>query len=297
MTEAYLGGSNSGDNKIGVAKLAQFGAEITGVALAEAQSDDVIEQLRKLWFEHGVIVFRDQGELTEQQLVRFSRYFGELEIHVRREYLSPDNPEVLYVSNKTDADTGRAIGILSDHEVGWHHDQIYLERPALGSLLYSVEIPQTGGNTEFINLANAYDALPADTKAQLAELRAVQSYAYFNGQWSEPTSEDQASRTPDIDHPLIRTHPETGRKAIYADPGMTVRIKQLGDEQSRELLDTLYKHAITDRFRYSHEWRLGDAIMWDNASTMHRRGEFDSEAKRLMKRTTILAPQERAMPF
>lgn len=282
---------------INVKPLERFGAQISGVDLAQPQSESAIAQLRQLWSKHGVIVFRDQGELQEQDLVRFSRYFGNLEIHVRREYLSPDNPEVLYVSNKTDGDSGRAIGILSDHEVGWHHDQIYLERPALGSLLFSVEIPATGGNTEFINLADAYDALPSTRRDELDNLRAVQSYAYFNGQWSEPTSEDQATRTPDIDHPLIRTHPETGRKAIYADPGMTVKIKDVDHDKGREILDSLFKHAIADEFRYSHEWRLGDAVMWDNASTMHRRGEFDSSASRLMKRTTILPPEALAVPF
>jgi len=157
---------------------------VEGVDLSGPQDDASIAALRRHWSEHGVIVFRDQHNLSESDLVRFSRYFGDLEIHVRREYLSKDNPEILYVSNKTEA--GKSIGILSDHEVGWHHDQIYLERPALGSLLYAVEIPPSGGNTEFINLANAFDSLPEDTQRQIEPLRAVQSYAYFNGQWSEP---------------------------------------------------------------------------------------------------------------
>ena len=275
--------------------LRQFGVEVSGIALAAAQSAETIAALRATWGQHGVIVFREQPALAEADLVRFSRYFGELEIHVRREYLSPSNPEILYVSNKVDA--GRSIGILADHEVGWHHDQIYLERPALGSLLYSVEIPASGGNTEFINLADAYDALPETTKTRLEDLRAIQSYAYFNGQWSEPTNREQSDRTPDIDHPLVRTHPETGRKAIYANPGMTAAVKGLSEDASRSLLDELFRHAIQDRFRYEHQWRVGDAIMWDNASTMHRRGAFDAGASRLMKRTTILPPAELARPF
>jgi len=258
-------------NKISVKPLHNFGVEIKGVDLSSPQDDASIATLRRHWTEHGVIIFRDQHHLDESSLVRFSRYFGDLEIHVRREYLSTDNPEILYVSNKTKS--GKSIGILSDHEVGWHHDQIYLERPALGSLLYAVEIPPSGGNTEFINLANAFDSLPAQTQQQIEPLRAVQSYAYFNGQWSEP------------------------RKAIYADPGMTVSVKGFPENKSRQLLDSLFEHAIRDEFLYSHEWQLGDAIMWDNASTMHRRGEFDSSHSRLMKRTTILPPADRAVPY
>jgi len=275
--------------------LKNFGVEISGVTLSKVQDEARITALRKHWSEHGVIVFRDQQQLDESDLIRFSRYFGDLEIHVRKEYLSPDNPEILYVSNKQQS--GRAIGILSDHEVGWHHDQIYLPKPALGSLLYSVEIPPSGGNTEFINLADAFDALPTETKQQIEKLRGVQSYAYFNGKWSEPVNNEQRDRTPDIDHPLVRTHPESGRKAIYADPGMTVGIKELPGTEGRKLLDRLFEHAIRDEFLYSHEWQLGDAIMWDNASTMHRRGEFDSDYSRLMKRTTILPPPDLAAPF
>lgn len=213
------------------------------------------------------------------------------------EYLSRDNPEILYVSNIQNKQENKPIGILSDHEVGWHHDQIYLQKPALGSLLHGVTIPPTGGNTEFVSLQNAYDALDSKMKERLNGLKAVQSYSFFNGTWSEPTNNTQTERTPDIEHPLIRTHPETGRKAIYADPGMTPMITGLESDESRELLDFLFQHATQSQFRYSHEWRLGDAIMWDNASTMHRRGEFDPASQRLMKRTTILPPADRAIPI
>lgn len=275
-------------------KLENFGAEIIGIKIADTHDEDVIREIRKIWMDNGVVVFRDQGEISEPELIEFSRRFGELEIHIRAEYLSPEHPEVLYVSNIKDKD--KPVGILSDHEVGWHHDQIYLEKPALGSLLHGVTIPPTGGNTEFVSLQNAYDALDSATKSRVDGLKAVQSYSFFNGSWSEPTSADQTQRTPDIEHPLIRTHPETGRKAIYADPGMTPVVTGIDSDESRALLDMLFEHATQDEFRYVHKWRLGDAVMWDNASTMHKRGEFDPSSQRLMKRTTILPPADRAVP-
>ncbi len=270
-----------------------FGVEIAGIDLAHPDPADVTAAER-LWYENGVVLFRDQN-LSEADVVRFSRHFGELEIHVREEYLDPDHPELLTVSNvRRD---GEAIGILGDHEVGWHHDQIYQLEPAVGSLLCAFKIPPTGGETCFANLAVAYDALPAAKKEMLASLGAVQSYAYFNRQWSEPTNEQQTARTPDVVHPLVRTHPVTGRKAIYADPAMTAAIDGVPADESREILDDLFDWIQRPEFVYEHTWRLGDAVMWDNASTMHRRGEFDPAAERIMKRTTIMPPPERAVPF
>lgn len=274
--------------------LENFGAEVIGVDLARDRSPGAIEELRQLWAENGVLLFRDQN-LGEADIVDFSRQFGALEIHVREEYLSREHPELLLVSNvKRD---GKPIGILSDHDVGWHHDQIYLEKPAVGSLLYSVKIPSSGGNTAFCNQAAAYAALPDAKKRRIDGLRAIQSYEYFNRQWSEPTNTKQKNRTPDVRHPLVRTHPVTGQKAIYADPGMTAGIDGMDPDAAQALLRELYDWCLQPRFCYDHEWRLGDALMWDNASTMHRRGAFDPAAERLMKRTTILPPPDRAVPF
>jgi len=271
----------------------RFGVEIAGIDLAHPDPADV-KQAERLWYDNGVVLFREQN-LSEADVVRFSRHFGELEIHVREEYLDPEHPELLTVSNvKRD---GGAIGILGDHEVGWHHDQIYQLEPAVGSLLCAFKIPPTGGETCFANLAVAYEALPDAKKEMLASLKAVQSYAYFNRQWSEPTNEQQTARTPDVVHPLVRTHPVTGRKAIYVDPAMTAAIDGVFEDESREILDELFDWIQRPEFVYEHSWRLGDAVMWDNASTMHRRGDFDPAAERIMKRTTIMPPPERAVPF
>ena len=270
-----------------------FGAEVLSVDLAMAPDAATATTLRDLWLKHGLLLFRGQ-KLDEAQQVAFSRHFGPLEIHLRREYLSPENPEILYVSNlKKD---GRPIGILSDTEVGWHYDQIYLPRPAVGSMLYSVIIPPDRGATSFADMSAAYEALPAATKKRLEGRKAVQSYEAFNRSYSVPTSDEQRKKTPDILHPLVRTHPYTGRRALYICPGMTIRIVGLPEAESAELLAELFAWSVRPEFVYTHTWRLGDALMWDNACTMHRREPFDTTQQRLMKRTTILADETVAVP-
>jgi taurine dioxygenase len=277
-----------------VRSLKNFGAEITDVDMAKTQTQQTIARMRGVWAQNGVLLFRDQ-QLQERDVVAFSRLFGDLEIHIREEYLSKENPELLIISNVKE--NGEPIGILSDHEVGWHHDQIYLPRPALGSLLYSFCIPPSGGNTLFCDLASAYETLPKKKQRNIDTLRAIHSYEYFNRQWSEPTNDTQKKRSPDVTHPLVRTHPVSGRKAIYADPGMTAGIEGMGQDEAQTLLSELYEWCLQPQFIYEHEWRLGDAIMWDNASTMHKRGDFDPKAERIMKRTTILPPPDRAVPI
>ncbi len=273
---------------------ATFGAEVSGVDLAVPPDAQTASALRALWLKHELLLFRGQT-LDEKQLVAFSRHFGELEIHLRREYLSPENPEVLYVSNvKKD---GKPVGILSDTEVGWHYDQIYLPRPAVGSCLYAVIIPADRGATSFADMSAAYEALPERTRQRIEGRKAVQSYEAFNRSYSVPTSEEQRKKSPDIEQPLVRTHPYTGRKALYICPGMTTRIVGLSDAESAELLAELFAWTVQPRFVYTHNWRLGDALLWDNACTMHRREPFDSTQQRLMKRTTILPDAALAVPF
>lgn len=271
-----------------------FGAIVEGINLGAETDPETLTEVKNLWAEHQLLLFRNQ-DLTEEQLVAFSRGLGDLEIHLRREYLSPDNPEILMISNMKDGD--RAIGILSDTEVGWHYDQIYLPKPAVGSLLYSVILPSDGGQTSFADMSAAFEGLSDDLKAKLDGKKAIQSYEAFNAQFSVPTNTKQKKMSPDIAQPLVRTHPITGRKALYICPGMTTKIIGLDPEDSRETLDFLFDWCVRDEFVYTHEWILGDALLWDNASTMHRREPFDSNQQRLMKRTTILSPPEIAQPF
>ncbi len=269
-----------------------FGAEVLGIDVNNVEPH-AIEELRRLWHRHGLLLFREQP-MTEPQQVAFSRHFGALEIHLRREYLSPDNPELLYVSNiKRD---GRPIGILSDTEVGWHYDQIYLPRPAVGSMLYSVIIPRDGGQTSFADMSAAYEMLPVRLKDRIAGRNAVQSYEAFNRVYSVPTSAEQKKKTPELEHPIVRTHPYTGRRALYLCPGMTTQIVGLPKAESDATLAEIFEWCVRPEFVYTHSWRIGDALLWDNACTMHRREPFDSNEQRLMKRTTILPDAERAVP-
>ena len=269
-----------------------FAAEVCGIDITNLD-DATFSRVRDAWFEKGILVLRDQV-LAEEELVAFSRRFGDLEIHVRTEYLSRDNPEILYVSNIIEG--GRRIGILSDHEVGWHYDQIYLPRPAVGSCLYASKLPASGGQTSFADMTAAYESLPQLTKDKIDNVRANQSYAFFNAGNSVPTNDKQTERTPDVVHPLVRTHPITGRKALYICPGMTTHIIGIEENESVALLEELYEWCTRDEFVYTHNWQYGDAILWDNACTMHRREPFDNASQRLMKRTTILPPPELAVP-
>lgn len=271
-----------------------FGAEITGFDMAGQYSAADINELRTLWHQHQILLFREQT-LGESELVQFSQQLGPLEIHIRTEYLSPEHPEILMISNiKKD---GKPIGILSDNEVGWHYDQIYLPKPAVGSCLYSVMLPQSGGATSFADMTAAYEKLPDSMKQKLTGKRAVQSYEAFNRAYSVPTSKEQKKKSADIDHPIVRTHPYTGRKALYLCPGMTTEIVGMEKRESEETLAFLFDWTVRDEFVYTHEWRLGDALLWDNASTMHRREPFDANENRLMKRTTILPEPDLAVPI
>ena len=272
---------------------ATFGAEVLDFLISSRASSEDITAIKTLWAEHKLLLFRNQV-LDESTLVNFSQVFGALEIHVRTEYLSPDHPEILYVSNIQK--NGQKVGILADTEVGWHYDQIYLPRPAVGSLLMAHTLPPEGGNTEFADMTAAYEELPESVKKRLSNARAVQSYEAFNQAYSVPTNKEQKKKSPDIEHPIVRTHPITGRKALYLCPGMTTEVVGWDPAESREMLDYLFEWSIQPRYVYSHAWQPGDALLWDNACTMHRRDPFDQNHERLMKRTTILPPQELAVP-
>ena len=269
-----------------------FGAVVHGLQVS-SEVRQAASDVAALWHRYKILVFPRQ-QCNEHDLVGFSRALGELEIHVRREFLSPDNPELLYVSNIVR--DGRPIGILAENEVGWHYDQIYLPRPAVGSLLCAVTIPPDQGHTWFADMVAAYEALPSATRARIDGRTAIQSYEAFNRMYSVPTSEEQKARTPDIEHPLVRTHPYTGERALYVCPGMTTRIVGMAEDESSELLQELFEWSVRDEFVYRHEWQVGDCVLWDNACTMHKRDPFDSRYQRLMKRTTILPPDDRAIP-
>jgi taurine dioxygenase len=204
-------------------------------------------------------------------------------------------PEVGLISNLRDGQA-RPIGGLGDGELQWHSDQSYMMNPATGAMLYAVELPPDGGTTSWVDLSAAYDALPDRMRRMIEGKRAIFSYvkrlAGYQGV-DRVISAEAKRKTPPVVHPLVHTHPVTGRNALYLDSTTTVAIEGMDDAAGSALLDEIYAFATQPRFVYRHDWQVGDVVMWDNGFTMHRREPFDPEARRLMKRTTIFLSSER----
>ena len=271
-----------------------FACEVLGLRLWEPLDDRTADELRELWAHHPVMVFRRQA-LSEHELAGFSALFGRLERVVRTDWASPMVPEVGLISNLKDGQA-RPIGGLGDGEIQWHSDQSYMMNPATGAMLYALELPPEGGATSWVDLSAAHAGLPDPLTRMVEGRRAVFSYvkrlAGYQGV-DRVISEEAKRKTPPVLHPLVHTHPMTGRKALYLDSTTTVGIDGMDDVQGAALLDEIYAFATRPEFVYRHHWRVGDVVMWDNGFTMHRREPFDPAARRLMKRTTIFLPCER----
>ena len=268
--------------------------EVVGLRLWEPQDDQTIDELRALWADHPVLVFRRQA-LSEDELAEFSARFGPLERTVRTDWASPVRPEVSLISNLKDAQA-KPIGGLGDGEIQWHSDQSYMLNPATGAMLYALELPSEGGATSWVDLCAAYAGLPERLKRAVEGQRAIFSYvkrlAGYQG-IDRVISEEAKTKTPLILHPLVHTHPVTGRKALYLDSTTTVGIDGIDEASGSALLDDIYEFATQPKFTYCHHWQVGDALLWDNGFTMHRREPFDPTARRLMKRTTMFLARER----
>ena len=271
-----------------------FAREVPGLRLWEPLDHRIVEQLRELWARHPVLVVRRQA-LSERELADFSALFGPLERVVRTEWASPVVPEIGLISNLKDGQ-GSPIGGLGDGELQWHSDQSYMMNPATGAALYAVELPPEGGTTSWIDLAGAYVGLPDRLKrlveGRLGVFNYVKRLAGYQGVERVISAEAQR-RTLPVLHPLVHTHPATGRKALYLDSTTTVGIEGMDDASGSALLDEVYSFATRPEFVYRHDWQVGDVVMWDNGLTMHRREPFDPAARRLMKRTTIFLSRER----
>ena len=267
-----------------------FGAEVIGLDLGQRLSGDDFETVRRAWFDSGVIVFRDQ-DLTPENQVGFSRRFGNLMIHVRKQFLEPDHPEILLVSNKKHAD-GTPYGF---EEAGryWHSDISYVEKPALGSLLYAVEIPPDGGDTLFADMRRVLQTLPQQTRRRIDGRRALHSYTR-NFEKSEALnagrpalSADQKSQVPDVTHPMVRTVEDTGVQTLFVNPGFTFGIEDMDESKSEPLLSELFAHSTKPEFTYVHKWKPRDLLCWDNRAVMHLATPFEPTHTRHMRRTTI----------
>ncbi|MCI0429169.1 MAG: TauD/TfdA family dioxygenase [Rhodospirillales bacterium] len=269
---------------------APLGAEVIGLDLSEPISNETLNGVRAVLLDHLVIVFRDQSRLTPEQHIAFSRRFGELQIHVLKEFHLPGHPEILVVSNVVE--NGRKIG-LGDAGSNWHSDLSYMAEPSMGSLLHAQELPAVGGDTWFANMYAAYETLPLEIKQRIDGRRAVHSYLhrYENlrkmGTSRNPLTEEQIESVPARVHPVVRTHPETGRKALFVSEGFTSSIEGLPEEESTEILKVLFAHSTQPQFVYRHKWQPGDLVFWDNRATVHYAPGAPPGQRRTLYRTTV----------
>src|SRR5262245_3587257 len=261
---------------------AALGAEIIGIDLRQEIDDGVFPQIQDAWHRNLVILLRDQ-KLSEADQVRSAAKFGPpAQIHTTQFVRS--HPAVMLTSNiRTD---GKPIGALPDGEMHSHTDQCHQERPAMASMLYALEVPSTGGNTLFANGYKAYEPLPPDVKRRIDGRKALNAYDYETAATKRGTR--LAPSVPSYAHPVVRTHPATGRMALYVNRLMTLRIEGLSAQESEELLAFLFEHQERREFIYEHVWRAGDVLMWDNRCTLHARTDFSPTERRLMRRVTIL---------
>jgi taurine dioxygenase len=276
---------------------AALGAEIV-VDLSRDIDDVVFKEIEDAFHDNIVVVFRNQ-QLSSQRQIAFSRRFGELEVHIVKKYLLPEYPEILLVSNIRN-ETGENIG-LADAGFTWHSDVSYREHPSRCSLLYAIEVPEqdgvTLGNTVFVNTIRAYEALPESMKTWLAGRKAIHRYSERMRVANSPRPKltaAQLAETPDIAHPIVRTHPFTGRKSLYVTKGECIGIEGVPDDEGRSVIEELHDHCIKPEFQYRHKWRAGDLLMWDNATAMHLAiCDYELPQRRLMHRTTVIG----SVPF
>jgi taurine dioxygenase len=265
------------------------GAEISGVNLAQL-SETEFSQIEQAWNRYSALLFRDQ-KLTDDDLLAFSRRFGELDPPPVQEHgrQSPEGyPDVYVVSNVLD-DKGAPIGALGAGEAVWHTDMSYLTLPPDASMLYSLEVPPEGGDTWVLGMQAAWSTLPDTLKAKVRGRRIKHDGTYNSGGYLRKgvTPTDDPHKAPGAWHPAVIAHPSTGAPSLYLGRRRNSYVEGLSPAESDALLDALWAHIERPDLRYQHRWRVGDLLLWDNRSTMHRRDPFDSATRRVMHRTQI----------
>jgi len=263
-----------------------IGAEIRGIDLRVPLDKETMDAIHQAWLDHSVLLFRGQS-FSQEDLLRVTGCFGELAPLSRPPKFFPKGysrllPNIMMISNIRE--NGETIGALPDGEMNFHHDQIHSEVPHNGTLLYSLEIPSHGGDTLFAGGYAAYESLDPAIKQKLEGRRAFHHYNYGTTTRGDSRGVEAFSESV---HPVFRTHDETGRKAIYVNRLMTVRIEDMAQDESDALLNALFDHSEKPEFVYRHVWRVGDLIVWDNRCSMHARDDFPADQRRLMLRTTV----------
>jgi taurine dioxygenase len=279
--------------------LGRIGAEIKGVNLAQASAAH-IEAIKQAWYRHDVLLFREQ-RLTDDELLRFSRHFGTLDFPPNQGAgrKSPlGYPEIYIVSNVRD-DRGEPIGALGDGEAAWHTDMSYLPRPPDASMLYSLELPASGGDTWFASMKAAFAAMPLALRKRVQTLDIKHDGTYDSGGNVRKglTPSDNPRSSVGVVHPAVIEHPLTGEAALYLGRRRNAYVMGLELADSERLLDELW--SFVESAVYRHRWGIGDLVLWDNRTTMHRRDAFDPKMRRVMHRTQIRgsATPRRAKPL
>lgn len=271
---------------------AACGAEID-FDLSQDIEDTTFREIARAFHDNIVVVFRGQ-QLSNERHIEFSSRFGELEIHIVTKYLLPGFPEILLISNIRD-ESGEHIG-LADAGFTWHTDTSYRQRPSRCSLLYAKEVPhregQPLGDTVFANTIAAYEALPESMKKRIDGLKAIHRYSARRRVVDSPRPKltpEQLAETPDIAHPIVRTHPYTGRRSLYVTAGECIGIEGMPQDEAVDLIAELDAHCVRLEFLYRHKWQVGDLLMWDNATSMHLAiCDYALPQRRLMHRTTVI---------
>ena len=267
---------------------AALAAELSGVDLRHLTEAD-FAIMHRAWLDHLVLLFRGQT-LTDDDLISFSRRFGELDwapVQENGRRFVPGHPEIYVVSNVIE--NGIAIGSLGAGEAVWHTDMSYLDDPPKASMLYAIEVPETGGETGFSDMYRAYECLPEALKQRLDGLRIKHDGTYNSGGYVRQgvTPTDDPREAPGTYHPIVCTHPETMRKCLYLGRRRNAYIEGFDLSRSEALLDEVWGYATRGELTWYNRWRVGDVVLWDNRCTMHRRDPFDPNRRRIMHRTQI----------
>ena len=273
-----------------------LGARVEGLDLSVPLTDAQFVQLEQALGQYGVLSYPQQT-LTSIQLKQFSERFGKLEVNVANMYQESGLPEVMILSNKVE--NGKPLG-LSDAGQDWHTDMSYSKMIAFTNVLYGIEIPHRDGeplgNTEFCNMHAAYDDLPESLKTKLAGMTITHDFEKF---WEKmrrekgqrpPLTDAQRAAKPPVSHPIFMTHPITGKTVLYANPGYSMRINELPEAESDEILAFLFEHQLQAKYQYRHRWSVGDVLMWDNMGTLHNAvADYRPDEHRYIKRCQVMA--------
>jgi taurine dioxygenase len=267
---------------------AALAADIHDVEL-KSLSDGAFAEIHRAWLDHLVLRFRGQ-QLSVDDLVSFSRRFGDLDwapVQETGRRFVEGHPEIYVVSNVIE--NGVPIGSLGAGEAVWHTDMSYLENPPKASMLYALEVPPAGGDTHFCNMYRAYDSLPDVLRERASGLALKHDATYNSGGYVRQglAATDDPVSSEGVYHPLVRTHPETGRRVLYLGRRRNAYLCGLPLAESEALLDELWSYATREEISWKAEWQPGDVVLWDNRCTMHRRDSFDPSSRRILYRTQI----------